>query len=243
MIDAFAVARERYAVRDYHGTVLVLTSADREGALYPDALNLLGLALAMIGRTEDALGAFDRALAVNPKYIEVLVNRSVVLQQLGDTDGAQESLRRASELGEPDSSGFPAVVANRLANSHATLGDEYREAGALPRAVEQYRAALGLRPGFADIQFKLGRALLELGDLPGADAALAEALRLHPGWLDGMLLRGMAMYLQNNLDGASRLWDEAAAHHPDEPRLEVYRSMLARRRAGHSRTTGNAQGT
>lgn len=238
MTDAMTVARERFAVRDYHGTVLVLASADQDGALYPDALNLLGLALAMIGRTRDAVAALDRALVANPRYIEALLNRAVILQQLGDDAGAQESLRVAEALGQPDESGFPAVVANRLANSHAQLGDEYRAAGAPGRAIEQYRSALALRPGFADIQFKLGRVLLEEGDYPAADAALGEALRLHPGWLDGMLLRGMAMYLQNDLEGAARLWDEAGALHPEEARLEVYRSMLARRRSGASRTTG-----
>ena len=234
MTDALAVARERFAVRDYHGTVLVLTSADREGPLYPDALNLLGLALTMIGQAKDGLAAFDRALAVNPRYIEAHLNRAVVLQQLGDAEGAQEAFWRAEELGQPDASGFPAMVANRLANSHASLGDEYREAGALQRAVEQYRSALQLRPGFADIQYKLGRALLEVGDHGAAGIALARALELRPGWLDGMLLRGMAMYLQGDLEGAAHLWDEAAVHHPQESRLEVYRSMLARRRAVQS---------
>lgn len=214
--------------------MLVLTSADRDGALYPDALNLLGLALSMIGRPADGLRAFDRALASNPRYIEAHLNRAVVLQQLGDAEGAREAFWRAEELGQPDASGFPAVVANRLANSHATLGDEYREAGALGHAIEQYRAALSIRPGFADIQYKLGRAFLELGDHAAADAALARALELRPGWLDGMLLRGMAVYLQGDLDAAARLWDEAAVHHPDESRLEVYRSMLARRRAGQT---------
>jgi tetratricopeptide (TPR) repeat protein len=214
--------------------VLVLTSADQLGALYPDALNLLGLALAMIGRSDDALRSFDRALAGNPRYIEAHLNRAVVLQQVGDAEGAQEAFWKAEELGQPDSSGFPAVVANRLANSHATLGDEYRAAGALEPAVGQYRAALAIRPGFADIQYKLGRALLELGDHAAASEALAVALELRPGWLDGMLLRGMAMYLQGDFDGAARLWDDAAVRHPDESRLEVYRSMLARRRAGQS---------
>lgn len=212
----------------------MLTSADRDGRLYPDALNLLGLALTMIGRPQDGLKALDRALADNPRYIEAHLNRAVVLQQLGEAEAAQEAFWKAEELGQPDSSGFPAMVANRLANSHAVLGDEYREAGALAQAVEQYRAALALRPSFADIQYKLGRALLELGDHSGADLALARALELRPGWLDGMLLRGMAMYLQGNLDGASGLWDDAALRHPEEPRLEVYRSMLARRRAGSS---------
>jgi len=228
--EAFAVARERFAVRDYHGTVLLLTAADRDGALYPDALNLLGLGLAMIGRSEEALDAFDRALAGNPRYVEALLNRAVTLLQLGDAHGAQESFRRAEQYGRPDESGYPAVVANRLANSHAGLGDEYRAAGALTVAIDQYRAALALRPGFADIQFKLGRTLLEHGDHRAAAETLAEALRIQPGWLDGMLLRGMALYLQGDLDGAGRQWDEAAEHHPDESRLEVYRSMLARRR-------------
>ncbi|MBA3890058.1 MAG: tetratricopeptide repeat protein [Gemmatimonadaceae bacterium] len=214
--------------------MLVLTSADRDGSLYPDALNLLGLALSMIGRPEDGLKAFDRALAGNPRYIEAHLNRAVVLQQLGDSEGAQQAFWTAEELGQPDASGFPVMVANRLANSHAALADEYREAGALGQAVEQYRAALALRPGFADIQYRLGRVLLEMGDHAAADRALAQALELRPGWLDGMLLRGMAMYLQGDLDGAAALWDDASARHPGEARLEVYRSMLARRRAGQS---------
>ena len=108
------------------------------------------------------------------------------------------------------------------------------ETDALTQAVEQYRAALALRPGFADIQYRLGRVLIEMGDHGGAERALAQALELRPGWLDGMLLRGMAMYLQGDLDGAAALWDDAAARHPEESRLEVYRSMLARRRAGQS---------
>jgi tetratricopeptide (TPR) repeat protein len=214
--------------------VLVLSSADRDGSLYPDALNLLGLALSMIGRPEEGLKAFDRALAGNPRYIEAHLNRAVALQQLGDSEGAQQAFWTAEELGQPDASGFPVMVANRLANSHAALADEYREAGALPQAVEQYRAALALRPGFADIQYRLGRVLIEMGDHAGAERALAVALELRPGWLDGMLLQGMAMYLQGDLDGAAALWDSAAARHPEETRLEVYRSMLARRRAGQS---------
>ena len=232
MVDALAVARERFAVRDYHGVVLVLGSAERTSPLYPDALNLLGLALAMIGRMDDAISAFDRALAGNPRYVEALLNRAVTMLQAGDTDGAAESFRRAEEFGRPDESGYPAVVANRLANSHATLGDEYREAGALPEAAGQYQAALTLRPAFADIRFKLGRVLLEQGAHAEAEQAFAEALRQRPGWLDGMLLRGMALYLQGDLEGADRQWADAADRYPEEPRLEVYRSMLARRRAG-----------
>src|SRR5918911_10418 len=178
--DVLTLARERFAVRDYHGAVLLLTEAARERPLYADALNLLGLSLAMIDRTQEALQAFDDALERNPRYIEALLNRAVLLTQLGRHDDAREAYARAEELGRPDESGFPAVVANRLANRHAALRDEYRAAG----------------------------------------------------WLDAMLLRGLAFYLQGDLDEAGRMWDRASARHPEEPRLEIYRSMLARRRGG-----------
>ncbi len=41
--DVLTLARERFAVRDYHGAVLLLSEAARERPLYADTLNLLGL--------------------------------------------------------------------------------------------------------------------------------------------------------------------------------------------------------
>jgi Tfp pilus assembly protein PilF len=227
--DVLTLARERFASRDYHGVIFLLTEAEQEGTPYPDALNLLGLSLAMIGRKTDALAAFERALSRNPRYIEAVLNRAIILNELGRTDEAQRAFVEAEELGRPDASGFPAVVGNRLANSHAVLGDEYRAAGALAEAVAQYRQALVLRPHFADIRLSLGRALLEQRDYAAAAAELDEAERLRDGWLDALLLRGLAAYLQGDLTGAKAVWERASERHPEEPRLEIYRAMLARR--------------
>jgi hypothetical protein len=46
-----------------------------------------------------------------------------------------------------------------------------------------------------------------------------------------MLLRGLSAYLQGDLDGADDVWRRAAERHPEEPRVEIYRAMLTRRRA------------
>jgi tetratricopeptide (TPR) repeat protein len=228
--DLLTLAKERFAVRDYHGAALLLTTLTSEGPAFADAFNLLGLSLAMVDRSEDALTAFDQALRVNPRYIEAYLNRAVVLNQLGRIGAAQESMSRAAELGAADETGYPAVVANKLANAHAALANDYRAAGSLDRAIEQYRRALELRPGFSDIRLALGRALVELGRHAEAVAVLDEVLSARPTWLDAMLLRGLAAYLQGDLDAASNVWDEASSRHPEEPRLEIYRSMLARRR-------------
>jgi tetratricopeptide (TPR) repeat protein len=228
--DLFSLAKERFAVRDYHGAALLLTSLTQEGPAFADALNLLGLSLAMVDRANDALGAFDQALRVNPRYVEAYLNRAVVLNQLGREGEAQNSMARAAELGATDESGYPVVVANKLANAHLSLGHDYRAAGSLDHAIEQYRRALELRPRFNDIRLALGRALLEHGRYAEAAAVLDEVLRVRPTWLDAMLLKGLAAYLQGDLDAAGTVWNDASSRHPEEPRLEIYRSMLARRR-------------
>ena len=122
------------------------------------------------------------------------------------------------------------MVANRLANAHATLAYDYRAAGALDEAVAQYERALQLRPGYADVRLALARALTERGRHREAADQLDEVLRIRPDWLDAMLLRGLTAYLQGDLTGADRVWTAAGERHPEEPRVEIYRSMLARRR-------------
>ncbi len=216
-------------MRDYHGALLLLTSLVDDGSAFADAHNLLGLSLAMANRTDEALDAFDEAIRLNPRYVEAHLNRAVLLNHLGREEEAAHAMTRAEELGAPDESGFPAVVANKLANSHAQLADEYRAAGALTEAIAEYERALELRPQFSDIRLALGRALLEHGDNEAAGRTLDEVLRQRPNWLDAMLLRGLAAYLAGDLEMAKRVWEDASARHPEEPRLEIYRSMLARR--------------
>jgi tetratricopeptide (TPR) repeat protein len=230
--DLIERAKERFAVRDYHGAVLLLQEAVVEGVAYADAYNLLGLSLALVERPADALSALDRALQLNPRYVEALLNRAVVLNSLGRSAEAADAFARARELGQADDSGFPTMVGNRLANAHAALANEYRDAGALDEAIGQYRRALELRPNFADIRVHLARALIERGQHAAAAAELDKVLARRPDLLDAMLLRGLTAYLQNDLDGADAVWSQAADRHPEEPRIEIYRSMLARRRAG-----------
>lgn len=228
--DLLAVARERFDARDYHGAALLLASALESGQAYADAHYLLGLCYALTDRRDRALEAFDAALAQNPRYVEAHLNRAVVLSDLGRTAEAEDALRRAQDLGGPDATGLPTVVANRLANMHADLGRAYREAGVPRTAIAEFRRALELRPHFADLRLELARTLLDAGEPAEAAGILDESLQARPDWLDAMLLRGLAAYLAGDLELAKSVWTGAAERHPDDPRVETYRSMLARRR-------------
>ena len=232
--ELIARGRERFAVRDFHGAVLLLREAVAEGYAYPDVYNLLALSLALVERPLEALAAFDRSIALNPRYVEAHLNRAVLLSALGRDEEAQESFEAAHRLGRADDTGFPVVVANRLANAHASLGEHYRDAGALDEAIEQFARALQLRPGFPDIRLAHARALVERGRLHEAAVSLGSLLGTSPRNLDALLLRGLCAYLEEDLETAGAFWTRAADAHPAEPRVGIYLSMLARRRMAPS---------
>ena len=232
--DLLTVARERFEARDYRGAALLLKSAIDAGRGYADAHHMLGLCYAMTEWREEALASFDAAIKLNPRYVEAHLNRSIVLSDLGRAAEAEEALGKAHELGRVDATGFPTVIANRLANMHAELGRAYREAGAAEKAIAQFRDALAMRPAFADLRLDLARTLIEVGALPDAVSELETILRGQPDWVEAMLLRGLAAYLAADYDGAKAVWERASKQHPDEPRLETYRSMLARKLGARS---------
>src|SRR3989441_10542086 len=124
---------------------------------------MLGLSYALVGQQDQALAQLDRALGLNPHYVEALIHRALVLNELGREDEADAAFRRAAQVGGEPRDGLPAHVAAKLAHQHAALGNAYDEAGALAQAIDQYHAALALGPAVHALRDKLGRMLLQAG--------------------------------------------------------------------------------
>src|SRR2546425_7770063 len=156
-------ARERFQLQDYYGAIHLLAEVVATGRAFADAHHLLGLCYSLVGQPDNALAQFDRALQLNPRYVEALIHRAIVLNELGREQEADAMFRRAAEVGGESREGFPAHVAAKLANQHAALGDAYLESGGVNQAIAQYREALALGPGFHDLRDKLGRLLLQAG--------------------------------------------------------------------------------
>src|SRR2546428_2781194 len=134
-------ANERFQLQDYYGAIHLLEEVIATGRAFADAHHLLGVSYSLAGQPDKALEQLDRALALNPNYIEALIHRALVLNELGREEEANAVLRRARQVGAERRAGFHGHVAAKLANQHAALGQAYLEAGGLNEAIPQYEAA------------------------------------------------------------------------------------------------------
>ena len=221
-------ARDRFTVQDYYGAIYLLEEIVATGRAFADVHHLMGVSLSLLGRPEEALLEFSRALGLNPRYLEALIHQGLVLSELGREREAEESFRRAAESVAPSSAGLPAPVAARLANQHAELADAYAEAGALGRAIEQYEHALELGPGFQDLRYRMARVMLEAGRALEAREALEEVIRARPNYVDAEAALGLAHFLSGDGVGARDVWKSCLARRPENARVEAYLAMLGR---------------
>ncbi|HEX9704047.1 MAG TPA: tetratricopeptide repeat protein [Gemmatimonadales bacterium] len=221
-------ARERFQLQDYYGAIHLLEEVVATGRAFADAHHLLGLSYSLVGQLDQALTQFDRALQLNSRYVEALIHRGLVLNELGREAEAVASLRRASQIGGEMRQGFPAHVAARLANQHAALGDAYAEAAGLSEAIAQYQAGLVLGPAFHDLRYKLGRLLLEAGRALEAREQFEMIVRERPNYLDAAAMLGLACYLAGDGLAAREVWRICRDRRPEDPRVEAYLAMLDR---------------
>ncbi|MCH7874331.1 MAG: tetratricopeptide repeat protein [Gemmatimonadetes bacterium] len=221
-------AKERFTLQDYFGAVHLLEELIAGGRAFADAYHLLGLSYHLVGQPERALACLDEALRVNPRYVEALVHRGVVLSELGRSEEATEAFGAARETGRAGRDGIAAHHAGKLANQHALLGEAYAEAGAYARAVEQYERALELGPDYHDLRFRLGRLLLEAGRSLEAREVFGEVVEARAGSADAKGALGLACYLSGDPDAAREVWTGAQRDHPGDPRAGVYLAMLDR---------------
>lgn len=130
-----------------------------------EAVHILAVIQAALGKAELAVKSYDRALAVRPNSAEVLSNRGVALESLNRFDDALSSYDRSLAL-RPDS---PEAWYNR--------GNVMRVLSRHDEALASYERAVALRPHYADAHNNRGQTLRDLKRyeeaLTSYDAALA----------------------------------------------------------------------
>lgn len=193
---------------------------------YADMRNLAGISLALLGDSEAAIEELNAAIAINPEYVEALLNRALVLNDLGRFDEAKETLEKAGAREQAPAHGIPAIAAARIANGHAHIGDLYMAVGAHERAWREYKTALELRPNFPDVRHRAGKALLELGRSKEAIRMFRRVVLDTPSYTPARLDLGLALLRDGDTDGARAEWDACRAEGIDSPQLRAYLALV-----------------
>jgi len=106
----------------------------------------LGTAYRSIGRSEEALAAYQAALSTRPRFTQALLALGTLLEDLGRHAEAIEVLTRARSL------------APQEARIHIALGRALLGAGRPAAAVQSLELALRLRPDSTEARVELARA-------------------------------------------------------------------------------------
>lgn len=167
-----------------------------------------GLSLQHLGNYEDAITAYDAALARNQRFFKPWLNKGICLVQLGRHADAMPCFTQAHTL-EP---------LNPLPLTH--LGNAYRTLGKHQDALAYYQRALDADPTFTDTWNERGAILHEFSYLDDALAHFDYALSLNPRHTGALLNKGTALLDKKRYADALATFEQA--HHTNALLDEAY---------------------
>jgi Flp pilus assembly protein TadD len=173
-------------------------------ALCPQACEYyvnLGTVYDDMGRLEDAIAAYQKAVAVKADYPVALSNLGNTLRRRGRTGEAIAACRRAL-----------AIQPNH-AQAHNHLGAALTQSDP-DEAVAHLSRAVALQPAFAEAHSNLGAALLQKGMPDEAVAACRRAVSLQPQNPEAHLNLGNAWAATASIDQAALCFRQALALSP-----------------------------
>lgn len=133
-----------------------------------------GLALCMLGRSDEAISAYDRALEIKSSDAYVLHSKGLALRKLGRSAEASEILKRARN--EWNSDGMELFFFERYAD-----------------AIKFYDKALEIDPKFLCAWVNKGTALSKMGKYEEAIGAFNHAIEINPNNPQAWNRKGLAL--------------------------------------------------
>lgn len=138
----------------------------------PEAHNLLGFVAALEGEGEEAIEAYQQAIALDDTYLEAMLNAAeVFITPLGDFDQAIKMCDQALDLAEVDEEIIDAL----LLKFDALIGKNERD------GASQVLARIPEGPyENPSHTFLVGRAYYELGEIDKSSTLIAQAVEKDP---------------------------------------------------------------
>jgi tetratricopeptide (TPR) repeat protein len=172
----------------------------------PELYNSVGITLVSQGKMEEAVGNYEQAIRLNPKYYEAYYNLGVTYYRQGKTDLAVINYEKSLQ-GDPNNYrghyglgvAFYTMGNFELAKTHyiqalklkpdytlaykALVVDSVRQ-GDLDEAIEYYKKVLEIDPKDVDAHYQLGILLVQRNCIDLAIQEFEKVLQLNPNYSD-----------------------------------------------------------
>lgn len=175
---------------------------------------ILGNALLLQGRNEEAVVQFRESLRIDPAHKETHLDLGTALLRLHRTGDAVADFREALKL-DPSSAAIHSYLATAL------LGE-----GNIEAAKGEYHEAARLDPSYSRGLNEIGNALLQSGRVDEGIAEYREALRLDPGNAITETNLGNALFQQGMAAEAIAHLENAITHQPDNGTIQNYLAWM-----------------
>jgi tetratricopeptide (TPR) repeat protein len=214
---------------------------------YPDLNLAAARAYRQIGSRKHQMEYVERALAVNPRYVEAILFQGITLYEDGKHN---EGLARVNHACQVD----PAICieqyqraldahangnveqalrhlvslasfASADANLHVRVGDGLMREQKYAQAIGEYRKALDLLPEYSDAHCRLGKALIGVGNNQEAIEHLRRAVESNPAYAEAHAHLGLAYKALRQEKEAYRAFNEALSLNPQYPIASQYVQM------------------
>ncbi len=187
-----------------------------------DVHNALGLSYADSGNFNAAEFCFQKALQINPNYMEAALNLSVLYNNLGYGKKSKDIYTKLQKYGAAGRGAMDPLLMSKIANLYAEIGNLFHGVGEYKEAIKAYSASVDLCPQFLDVQTKLAVALREAGDKKKAlkifEKHKTKAIKFAPFWV----ALGVTYYALNRPVDAKKAWERALKIEPSNASAKAY---------------------
>jgi tetratricopeptide (TPR) repeat protein len=199
--------REHYEAKEFEKAEAYLTKAVTAGLRYADVMNMLGVIHHGKGQLALAQDYFEKAMVINPNYIEAALNLAVTYNDVGQYSKAKALYTHVTGFKKNQEESIEPFAKGKLANMHADLGQAYAEVGDLDKSIEQYRQALDLCGNYVDIRTRLGQVLRDAGQLESACEEFERVKVTKPRYVPARISLGITYLALGDRELAKREWE------------------------------------
>jgi tetratricopeptide (TPR) repeat protein len=208
-----------YKSGDAEGSIEQYLEALEDDSEYPECWFNLGNSYKILGRTQEAEGAFEKAVEHQKNFDVARLNLGIIYRDTGRPDLALEQWRRAVK----DNDQFDLA--------YLEIGLVEAGRGNAEAAIPAFERVLELRPTAKQVRVHLGNAYMTSGRSGAVQLAENEyraAVGIDPDYVDGLYSLAVALAAQEKHDEALATFEKVwrltldSPEHPIHKRIQEY---------------------